>query len=204
MRIVSAIAPQALLGTLLLISCGESSTHPSQPDPGALMMPSHVGGGDIATSATGGGGLFVTSPPLAIGDAQFSFSAAQLANGSVYGQFHLVRQRDGFVVDFHGVVTCMSVDPALHRAWIGGVVTQNNSNDPVHTTTVHQPGRDVWFRVVDNGEGLGAAPDRSSVYGFEGAAGVITSAEYCQKQLWTAGDVNAFEVTEGNIQVKVY
>lgn len=115
---------------------------------------------------------------------------------------HLVRLRDGFVVDFSGEVTCMSVDPVLHRAWIGGVVTANNSNDPNHSAAIHQPGRDVWFRVVDHGEREGAPPDRSSVYGFEGALGIITSAQYCAAQLWTSDDVNAFAVTEGNIQVR--
>ncbi|NIU75387.1 MAG: hypothetical protein GWN71_17950, partial [Gammaproteobacteria bacterium] len=43
---------------------------------------------------------------------------------------------------------------------------------------VHQPGRDIWFRVVDYGEGENATqPDRSTFVGFEGDAGIITSAE---------------------------
>jgi hypothetical protein len=205
MRIVSAVAASTvLLGALMLVSCAESSTQPDQSEMSGSPLPSFVTGSGVSLSATGGGYLFVTNPPLAIGDGQFSFAAAQLSDGSVSGQFHLSRLRDGFVVDFHGEVTCMSVDPVLHRVWVGGVVTQNNSNDPNHTGTIHQPGKDVWFRVVDNGEGLAAAPDRSSVYGFEGAGGVITSAEYCAKQLWTAGGVNAFVVTEGNIQVTLH
>jgi hypothetical protein len=96
----------------------------------------------------------------------------------------------------------MSVDTVLHRAWIGGVVTENRSDDPNHSTAIHQPGEHVWFRVVDNGEGSAAAPDRSSVYGFKGAAGVTTSPEYCALRLWPAGDANTFELTEGNIQVR--
>jgi hypothetical protein len=114
----------------------------------------------------------------------------------------MVRPRAGFTVDFSGEVTCMAVDPVNHRAWIGGVVTENRSDDPNHGLEIHQPGSDVWFRVVDYGEGAAAQPDRSSVYGFEGAAGVTTSAEYCALQLWPAGDVNTFELLEGNLQVR--
>lgn len=157
--------------------------------------------GPIVMSATGGGKAYVTNPPLAIGTAEFSFSAVQHEDGTASGFFRMVRQRAGFNVDFTGRVTCMAVDPVTHRAWIGGVVVSNNSDDPNHTTPIHQPGEDVWFRVVDNGEGEDAPPDRSSVYGFAGAAGVTTSAEYCALKLWPAGDANAFALTEGNIQV---
>jgi len=153
-------------------------------------------------SAAGGGKAFVTSPPPAIGTAEFAFVAVQHANGTARGLFRMVRQRAGFNVDFLGAVTCMAVDPVTHRAWIGGVVLRNDSDDPNHTLEIHQPGQDVWFRVVDNGEGSQAPPDRSSVYGFKGAAGVNTSAEYCALKLWPAGEANAFELTQGNIQVR--
>jgi hypothetical protein len=151
--------------------------------------------------AAGAGQAFVTSPPPAVGTAEFFFLAAQYGNGPARGVFRMVRQRAGFNVDFLGVVTCMTVDPVTHRAWIGGIVVINNSDDPNHTLDIHQPGQDVWFRVVDNGEGAGAPPDRSSVYGFKGAAGIQTSAEYCAVQPWPAGDANAFELTDGNLDV---
>ena len=143
-----------------------------------------------------------TSPPPAIGTARFTFAALQFGDDDAGGLFRMVRQRAGFTVDFTGLVTCMAVDPVTHRAWIGGVVLFNNSNDPNHTLDIHQPGQDVWFRVVDKSEGSGAPPDRSSVYGFKGAAGVQTSAEYCAVKLWPDGDANAFAVTAGNIQVR--
>ena len=202
MRTVTLSAGAGLLATLALTACVESATQPAALDPGTAPPLAALDAG-VVLSATGGGHIFVTNPPLAVGDAGFSFTAQQRADGSATGQFRMVRLRDGFVVDFHGEVTCMSVDPVLHRAWIGGVVTSNNSNDPNHSGEIHQPGRDVWFRVVDNDQDDSGAPDRSSVYGFEGAAGIITSAQYCAAQLWTAGDINAFEVTEGNIQVRV-
>ena len=168
----------------------------------AIESKSPATGNGIVLLATGGGKSFVTSPPPAIGTAKFSFVAVQLEDGTARGVFRMVRQRAGFNVDFTGIVTCMAVDPATHRAWIGGIVASNDSDDPNHTLDIHAPGQDVWFRVVDNGEGAGDLPDRSSVYGFKGAAGVNTSAEYCALKLWPAGDANAFEVTHGNIQVR--
>jgi hypothetical protein len=184
---------------ILSVGCADPSAPPLQSDPLAAST-SVVGGWDI--SASGGGESFVTAPVPAIGVAAFTFNARQDADGNAMGRFQLKRQRAGFTVDFTGEVTCMAVDPATRRAWIGGVVTENRSDDPVHSLEIHQPGQDVWFRVVDNGEGANAAPDRSSVYGFQGALGVITSAEYCERKLWAADDANAFEVTKGNIQVR--
>jgi hypothetical protein len=130
----------------------------------------------------------------------FSFNAKSVGGG-VSGQFRQFYESDDGTVDFHGEVTCVSFDPVNNRAWIGGVVTQNKSTDPAALTTRHEVGDDVWFRVVDNGEG-NAPPDRTTVLGFEpGPGGIITSAEYCARQLWTAGDVNTWVVTSGNIQV---
>jgi hypothetical protein len=161
-----------------------------------------VNQGPVVMLATGGGKSFVTSPTPAIGTAEFSFSAVQHQDGTADGVFRMVRQRAGFNVDFSGIVTCMAVDPATNRAWIGGIVLTNDSDDPNHTTAIHQPGQDVWFRVVDNGEGAYGAPDRSSVYGFLGAGGVATSAEYCALKPWPDDDANAFALTEGNITVR--
>jgi hypothetical protein len=103
-------------------------------------------------------------------------------------------------VDVHGRVTCVAVDSENHRAWVGGVVTENRS-DPDLQEAIHQPGRDVWFRVVDYGSGNDAQPDRTSFLGFEGAAGLITSAEYCAARIWPEEDARTHPVTSGNIRV---
>jgi hypothetical protein len=169
---------------------------------GVLAIEAPATARQIVLSATGGGKSFVTSPPLAIGTAEFVFVALGREDGTAKGVFWMKRQRAGFNVEFIGAVTCMAVDPVNDRAWIGGVVLVNNSDDPVHTLAIHQPGQDVWFRVVDNGEGEGASPDRSSVYGFKGAGGIDTSPQYCATMPWPAGEANAFELTEGNIQVR--
>jgi hypothetical protein len=152
----------------------------------------------VLASATGGGHYLL----LGAIDVQFAFSALQKPDGTGLGQFHQRLEVDGSVVDFRGEVTCMTVDPLTKRAWVGGIVTENRSTDPGFTTPIHQPGKDVWFRVVDYGEGGDSPPDRTSFLGFEGAAGIITSEEYCRAQIWPTGDARTWPVTSGNIQVR--
>ena len=151
-----------------------------------------------ATSGDGAAEL-----PPGFGLVAFSFGANQHAINGGLGTFRQSRTRNGLLIEFEARVTCVTVDAARHRAWVGGVVTQNNSTDPNFQTAIHQVGRDVWFRVVDNGEGANAAAtDRTTVLGFTGAAGFPTSASYCAGQPWPAGDANTFPVVDGNIQVR--
>jgi hypothetical protein len=106
------------------------------------------------------------------------------------------------VVDFSGFVTCMSVDAALGRARIGGVITQNRSTDPAFLTENHEVGDEVGFRVEDGGEGAGAV-DASTTYGFKPTL-VNTSAEYCALAFTGApwNPASIFPLKSGNIQVR--
>jgi hypothetical protein len=150
-------------------------------------------------SAAGEG---IAQLPPGFSPLEFSFKAKLEADGSASGKFRQFYESTAGTVDFEGEVTCVSFDPVNHRAWIGGVVTENNSTDPAARTSNREVGDDVWFRVVDNGEGK-SPEDRTTVFGFEpGPGGIITSAEYCARQLWTANDVNTWPVIRGNIQVK--
>lgn len=179
----------------LLVACDDAA-----PDPTG---PSFAAGG--VGAGTTGGGHFDAGV-----DVVFSFGIVQTGEGdAAQGQFRFSTALGGLAIEFHGAATCLTVDPANHRAWIGGVVTQNNSTHPAFTTPIHAPGRDVWFRVVDYGEGDGAAQvDRTTFLGFEGAAGIITSAEYCDAKIWPgppddAPDARTGPVTVGSIQVRV-
>ncbi|MDH3734237.1 MAG: hypothetical protein OEU54_11925 [Gemmatimonadota bacterium] len=140
-----------------------------------------------------GGGLLV----------QFAFSANQNGPGmDAQGQMRFSVELGGELIDFHGQTTCLAVDGAEGRAWIGGVVTQNNSTHSGFTTDVHDVGDDIWFRVLDLGEGSGAIPDRSTFVGFEGGGGIITSEEYCAAQIWPDGNARTVPQASGNIQVE--
>ena len=163
---------------------------------GALTAGTALGVGPVIASAAGGGGYL-------IGDLQvsFSFNAIGRADGSATGRFFHSVEVGGQLVEFAGRVTCVTVDAENHRAWIGGVVTANNSEHPGFLTDVHEVGDDIWFRVLDNGEGARAAADRSTFVGFEGAAGFITSEEYCDGQPWPSGDARTNPLNFGNLKV---
>jgi hypothetical protein len=173
------------LGVLALACGGPLDTN--APQVSSLSEPATAGAtGDLVT----GGGQFVHPD---FGTVTFSFSAVRHADGSVSGRF----QQDQFDVGFtyKGDVTCFAVDPVNHRAWIGGVLTQSNDPDPVT-----QVGDDAWFRVLDLGSS-NVGPDRSTFLGFEGAAGIITSAEYCAARIWPEGNARTWPVEQGDIVI---
>ena len=163
---------------------------------GALTAGTALGVGPVVASAAGGGGYL-------IGDLQvsFSFNAVGHADGSATGRFFHSVELGGQLIEFEGRVTCVTVDAENHRAWIGGVVTANNSEHPDFLTDIHEVGDDIWFRVLDNGEGADAPVDRSTFVGFEGAADIITSAEYCAEQPWPADDARTNPLNFGNLKV---
>lgn len=152
----------------------------------------------VVASASGGGKAQL---PAGFSLLSFAFTANLRGTGDATGHFRQVYESASGTVDFKGTVTCVSFDADNNRAWIGGVITHNNSTNPGVQGAIHQPGRDVWFRVVDNGEGDSPA-DRTTVFGFEGGGGIITSEQYCEAQLWTAGDANTWAAIDGNIQVR--
>lgn len=179
-----------LVTAAALIGC--EGPVPSEPTPdgtGASL--------NRVTASTTGGGQAQLPPGFSA--LKLSFNAKAKADGSAQGVFSQLYETASGTVDFAGTVTCVTFDAALGRAWIGGVITRNTSTHPAVQADIHQPGRDVWFRVVDNGEGQGAV-DRTTVFGFEGA--IATSADYCAMQLWTADDANTWPVVNGNIQVR--
>jgi hypothetical protein len=103
----------------------------------------------------------------------------------------------GLIVSFEAQVTCLSIDPVNHRAWIGGKIKKNGSTDPDLQGAIQQKGRDIWFRVLDDPAG-----DRSTFVGFEGSAGFLTSADYCAGQPWPAANARTWPVVIGDITIR--
>lgn len=154
-----------------------------------------AGVGDGVTNQVTGGGYYSL---LNAFDAQFAFSAIQHGDGRASGRFHHRVELPTGTVDFRAEVTCLAVDSVLRHAWIGGVIVSNDSTDPAFTTPIHQPGHDIWFRVLDNGQGPDPA-DRTTFVGFEGD--IPSSASYCEQRIWPGGDARTWTVTEGNISI---
>lgn len=135
--------------------------------------------------------------------APFQFVAWKKADGTVGGHFRQSRFGPLGIVEFEGVVTCVSVDPNFPgRARIAGTVTANNSTDTRFMTLDHEVGDDVWFRVESSANGADAG-DKSTSYGFKPTL-VNTSAEYCALPFdglpaWSPGSL--FPLANGNIQI---
>lgn len=186
----------AAMASAFLAACDTAPTELQDGiDP---QLSNHAG---ATATATGGGDFFVS-----LGDGfqgKFAFSTVQKdASGAADGAFHYsLVFVGGETLEFFGRATCMTVDTERGRAWIGGVITRNNSTHPGWRTDVHEPGRDIWFRVVDNGEGQGAEVDRTTFVGFEGGRGIITSEEYCEVRFWDE-ESEPWAVINGNLQVR--
>jgi hypothetical protein len=152
-----------------------------------------------AASAAGGGEFTIGALIV-----QFAFNAVQTGqSGAAVGHARHSVELAGELVEFHTSVTCMSVDAANGRAWIGGTILVNNSTHPSFTGAINQPGADIWFRVVDYGEGsVASQADRATFVGFEGSADIITSDEYCTTQPWPDNDDRTNPVTVGNLKVR--
>ena len=151
-----------------------------------------VAASESVTGAATGGGHFLFSGSL---DVQFGFTAVAKADGSAQGSFHQSYTLEGQTTSYWGTVTCLSVDTVNHRAWIGGVVTKVQSDDP----EARMVGEDVWFRVLDSGQGQGVA-DRSTFFGFTPL--FESSAAYCAGRPWPADNARTHPVIAGNIQVR--
>lgn len=188
--------PRFALATLILaLPACDSSPDPAAPDREGVLAGHTLG----VTASSSGGGHFDAGV-----DVVFAYTAVQTsASGAATGHARHSTAVGGEAIEFLTTVTCMTVDAVNGRAWIGGIVAQNNSTHPAFTGAINQPGRDIWFRVVDYGEGAGASqPDRSTFVGFEGSAGIITSEEYCATQPWPDNDARTSPVTQGDLQVR--
>lgn len=175
-RLGAILAPVLLLGACEMTSAPEETV--PTPD-------HHLGGhwGSLGGFALGVGVFNAASAESPI-PVRFNFSAIGFPSGAGVGHLHFKAELGGLPVEFIGKVTCLAVDAANKRAWVGGKVIKNKSEHPNFTTPIHQPGRDVWFRMADISKPRKGDPDRLTFLGFEGGGGIITSAEYCAARIW--------------------
>ena len=122
----------------------------------------------------------------------FSYNAVARADGTAHGEYEYhFRAADFFI---HGTVTCASVSG--NAGWVGGVIDSIVSGDPADQSLV---GTEIWWRVVDNGEGAGQAADLTTSLLFAVPGLPITAESWCRNQ-----DVRGVlrDVLNGNIQVR--
>ncbi|MEX2283627.1 MAG: hypothetical protein WEE89_14175 [Gemmatimonadota bacterium] len=141
----------------------------------------------------------------------FVMTALLRADGSATGEAFHHALLGANVIEFRTRVTCVSIDAANHRGWVGGVITENNSTDPARLQPRNQVGRDIWWRVVDYDNGQSGTVDRSTFIGFTGDANIQTSAEYCAVRPWPGPndtppqpvDARTGPLLSGNISVEL-
>ena len=122
----------------------------------------------------------------------FSFTAVRNADGSVSGHYQYDFRLRGFAI--RGKVTCVSTNGT--QAWVGGTVDQVVTADPAFESLL---GLEMWWRSIDNGEGVGATPDLTTGVGFELEGNPTTAASWCRDQ----PEVLPLRVVEhGNIQLR--
>ena len=122
----------------------------------------------------------------------FSYSAVARADGTAQGEYQYdFRAADFFI---HGTVTCAS--KSGNAGWVGGVIDGIVSGDPADQALV---GTEIWWRVVDNGEGANTVADLTSSLLFAIPGLPITAESWCRNQ-----DVRGVmrDVVNGNIQVR--
>jgi hypothetical protein len=188
-----------LFPAILAIAACDAS-QPADPTTSPLFASSR----QVVAHANGEGVVNVGVP------MSFSMTALLRADGSATGEAFHFASLGATVIEFRTRVTCVSFDAVNNRAWIGGVITENNSTDPVRLQERNQVGRDIWWRVVDYGNGLSGTVDRSTFLGFTGDAGFETSADYCAGQPWPGPndtppqpvDARTSPLVSGNITVK--
>jgi hypothetical protein len=188
-----SIAATSVLSLAFMAAACQTPLSPG-PESGALASGGPLSSEGVQTRATGGGHYTIPGDI----ELEFAFSALLLPNGRAEGNFHHRGQAEGALIDFTAEITCLSVDSANHRAWLGGVITKNSSTHPDFMTAVHQVGHDIWFRVQDNDAvEPSTTPDVTTIVGFETEA-IPSSIFYCTTQPWRS--TNVWPV-QGNLTV---
>ena len=173
------------ISMFLIISCNNSDQvlNPSENDASTINVDG-FGKGAVTQSVSGSGNFTDAN-----GDFRtFSFNAKLHADGSVSGQWERVNHRENASESkSHGVVTCFTIDG--NQAWLGGYATSGVFSDA--------PNNEVYWRVMDNGQGNNSDPDQISLQAVGRVPG--TASFYCEGKFETP----VFnDVAAGDIQIK--
>jgi hypothetical protein len=181
MRLIAATFVLPL--TVAVAGCQSPTSPAMKGDAGSATRPLNSEGVQLRTT---GGGHYTIPGDI---ELEFGFSALVLPNGRAEGNFHHQGIAEGELIQFSAEVTCLSIDAENHRAWIGGVITENRSTHPQFTTPIHQVGHDIWFRVQDNDAvAPSTTPDVTTIVGFESPT-IPSSQFYCDTQPWRSNNV---------------
>lgn len=175
-----------LLAAAASMACEAGSTAPAVPDEARF-----ASAAGPAVAAAADGGAHWTVPPSLFGfevGNKLTFNGRKMADGTVTGRIDYHQSFLGNDIHLNARLTCLEVYDGGTRVKYGGVVTV--SNDPGIV-----PGElFIWFQGIDNGQGAGAPPDRSTI---AGAGDEAANEAFCASD---APPRNIFDV-QGQIAV---
>ena len=178
----------AALALTALLAC-ESVLEP-EVSIDVWLFASAVGGGvgRVVESITGSGHL---QRPATRSNAEqfrtFSLQAQKHEDGSVSGTIH--GKNHGSGTRFQVTISCFTIID--NEAWIGGIFVKSSSPRlPV--------GSEGFLRVVDNGEGKDAPPDRITFIPFAPPGSGLVQG-FCDD---TPLIFTFFDIEKGNIQIR--
>jgi hypothetical protein len=155
-------------------------------------------GGPVAQAANGGGVLESTTGSGHFTGSNgeivsFAHNAVKHADGTVTGNYVIhLRSLDA---TFRGPVTCLAV--VGNHAWAGGIAEEVTSDNP---NLAALEGQEMWFQVIDNGEGANDPPDITTSIGVTPVGGPAGQAQaYCDAMPQPRFPL---VVEKGNIQVR--
>ena len=160
----------------------------------AFALAGHGGGAvalaDGPVASMSGSGHFTGSNGEMV---TFTHQAQLLADGTVKGSYNIhLRSLDAV---FKGPITCLAV--VGNHAWAGGIAETVTSSNP---NLAALEGQEMWFQVIDNGEGANDPPDITSSIGVTPVGGPPGQAlAYCQAM---PPPRFPLVVEQGNIQVR--
>lgn len=151
----------------------------AQADSGGGVIESMTGSGHF----TGSNGEFVS----------FAHNAVKHADGTVTGNYVIhLRSLDTVI---RGPITCLAV--VGNHAWAGGIAETVRSDNP---NIAALEGQDMWFQVIDNGEGANDPPDITTSTGIAPVGSAPGQAQaYCDAMPQPRFPL---VVEKGNIQVR--
>jgi hypothetical protein len=204
--VTSAVHTTLLLAAGVVLNACEATSDMNGPGPAPESAFSTANG--VSAIVSGAGHFIDIQNP----DITWKFTLTALQrdpSGEADGKYHFSGSLDGLAIEFRARVTCMIADPETGRAWIGGVVTDNNSEFPsFRDGAIFQVGQPTWMRVADYGEGENAPePDRTTRIFFTGSGGFQSAEEFCVSGFWPIVDgVQRITSTllNGHIQVIVH
>ncbi|HEX9973969.1 MAG TPA: hypothetical protein VGD14_18000 [bacterium] len=172
----------AVVGFVLLVACDRLSDNPVES-----ILPNQSEVVAIEKPGTDGPSANGQAQMIFMGEKQtFAFHAREFKDGTVEGSFET--KNLAYPLRMHGSINCLNVSGKV--AIMSGTIIQVTMSDWDFLV-----GWDIWFKVVDNGEGQNEPDEWSDLYLFYDLADCNSPQPY-------PFEAGLIPIEAGNVQVK--